>query len=139
MEFRKWNGPDGMNNHIIQETGSIPYSGAGICPRPDKKNVILKSVDNTSYYDDNLSDPNNVEYTIFGHNGDQDEAEPHFNEPLLNKDKIENIYLYRVRKEGKKTIYTWYGKYAIKGKVTRRHPGKDGVERNIVVLLMVRV
>lgn len=73
------------SKQFIQTTGCKPFSGAGINPRVDKKTTILRSVDRT--YDDDMSDPDNIEYTLFGHNGDQDENEKQFNEPLLNKDK----------------------------------------------------
>jgi hypothetical protein len=53
-----------------------------------------------------MSDIDNVKYTLFGHNGDQSENEKKFNEPLLNRNKTENIYLYRVKTTGKKkTVY----------------------------------
>ncbi len=139
MEFTSWSGPGGIDEYIFEQTGCRAFSGAGICPRLEKKTTILRSVDGTEYYDDDMSDQNNVKYTLFGHNGDQNEAESHFNEPLLNKEKTQHIYLYRVRKEGRKTIWVWYGQYAIKDKVTKRHPGKDGIERNIVVLSLVRI
>ncbi len=44
-----------------------------------------------------------------------------FNEPLLNKNKTEHIYLYRV-KNGSKTKYLWYGKYEIIGKTKKNLP-----------------
>ncbi len=53
---------------------------------------MLKSVDNTEYYDDDMSDINKPKYTLFGHNGDQNENEKKFNEPLLNKIK-QNIFI----------------------------------------------
>jgi hypothetical protein len=52
-----------------------------------------------------MSDINNVKYTLFGHNGDQDENEKKFNEPLLNPDKTHNIYIYRKKKRQKINIY----------------------------------
>ena len=105
--FSKWSGPEGIEQFIINQTGCKPYSGAGINPRIDKKtNAILKSVDDTYYYDDDMSDINNIKYTLFGHNGDQDVNEKKFNEPLLNKNKTQNIYLYRVKTNcKKKNIY----------------------------------
>ncbi len=51
----------------------------------NKKTTLLKSVDNT-YYQDDMSDIDHIKYTLFGHNGNQDENEKKFNEPLLNKD-----------------------------------------------------
>ena len=101
--------------------------------------TILKSVDNTYYYDDNLTDPNNVEYTLFGHDGDQTETEPRFNEPLLNPEKSEHIYLYRVSPLGRGQEYLWYGKYEIIGQVTRANQGKDHIMRNIIVLSLRKI
>ena len=113
--FTKWGGPEGIENYIKEQTGCNPFSGAGINPRIDKQTTILKSVDDTYYYDDDMSDINNPKYTLFGHNGDQRENEIRFNEPLLNTIKSKHIYLYRVKKNGKKTEYLWYGKYEING------------------------
>ena len=135
--FSKWGG--GMEQHIINETGCKPFSGAGINPRINKKTTILKSVDNTYYYDDDLSDPNNVKYTLFGHCGDQDEGEKKFNEPLLNNEKTENIYLYRVKIEKGKREYIWYGKYEIVDKNVKQHIGKDMFIRNIIVLSLKKI
>ena len=132
--FSKWSGPDGLEQFIKKQTGCNPYSGAGINPRKEQKTTLLRSVDNTYYYDDDMSDINNVKYTLFGHNGDQNENEKKFNEPLLNKNKTHHIYLYRVRKNGKKTEYVWYGKYEIMNKTNKQHIGKDYVIRNIITL-----
>jgi hypothetical protein len=97
--FSKWSGPDGLEQFIIKKTGCKPFSGSGINPRINRKTTILKSVDDTYYYDDDLTDVNNIKYTLFGHNGDQDENEKRFNEPLLNSDKTQHIYVYRVKKK----------------------------------------
>ena len=134
--FPKWSSPEGIEQFIKNETGCNPFSGAGINPRPEKKTTILKSVDNTSYYDDDLSEPDNVKYTLFGANGDQDENEKRCNEPLLNKNKTQKIYLYRVKngKKKKEKEYIWYGSYDIIDKNKKIHIGKDGVMRNIIVL-----
>jgi hypothetical protein len=134
LTFKKWSGPEGMAQHIINETGCKPFSGAGINPRPGKYTTILRSVDDTYYYDDNLDDITHVKYTLFGHNGDQDVNEPKFNEPLLNDKKTDHIYLYRFNKKE----YIWYGKYKIFGRTTKRHIGKDGNMRNIIILTLVK-
>ena len=139
ITFSKWSGPDGIENFIINHIGCKPYSGAGINPRIEKKTTILKSVDNTYYYDDDMSDINNIQYTLFGHNGDQDETEKKFNEPLLNINKTQNIYLYRVKKNGKKKEYIWYGKYEIIDKNVKQHIGKDYNTRNIIVLSLRKI
>ena len=133
ISFTKWSGPEGIEQFIINQTGCKPYSGAGINPRVQKKTTILRSVDDTYYYDDNMSDINNVKYTLFGHNGDQDENEKKFNEPLLNPDKTHNIYIYRVN-QNDKNKYIWYGKYEIIDKNIKQHIGKDYIMRNIIVL-----
>lgn len=137
INFTKWSGPDGIEQFIINRTGCKPFSGAGINPRISKKTTILKSVDNTYYYEDDLSDIHNVEYTLYGHNGDQDENEKKFNEPLLNKDKTQHIYLYRVCKSVNK--YKWYGKYTIVNKTIKRHIGKDYSVRKIIVLSLKKI
>lgn len=139
ITFSKWSGPEGIEQFIINQTGCKPYSGAGINPRINKKTTILKSVDNTYYYDDDLSDINNPKYTLFGHNGDQYENESKFNEPLLNENKTQNIYLYRVKKNGRKTQYIWYGKYEIIDKNIKEHIGKDYIMRNIIILSLTKI
>jgi hypothetical protein len=139
ISFSKWSGPEGMEQFIINKTGCKPYSGAGINPRIEKKITILKSVDNTYYYDDDMIDINNVKYTLFGHNGDQDENEKKFNEPLLNKNKTKNIYLYRVKINDNKKEYIWYGKYEIFDKITKLHTGKDKIMRNIIILSLKKI
>ena len=138
IRFSKWSGPDGLEQFIIQQTGCKPYSGAGICPRIQQQTTILRSVDNTYYYDDNLSNPHEVQYTLFGHNGDQSEYEPKFNAPLLDINKTKHIYLYRVRPNGRAKEYLWYGQYNIVGSTKKPHPGKDGIMRDIILLHLKR-
>jgi hypothetical protein len=137
--FSKWSGPEGIEQFILNKTGCKAYSGAGINPRINKNTTILRSVDDTYYYKDNLSDINNVKYTLFGHNGDQDENEKKFNEPLLNKNKTKNIYLYRVKKNVKINKYIWYGKYEIVDKNTELHIGKDKIMRNIITISLKKI
>jgi hypothetical protein len=139
IRFQAWSGPDGIEQYIINQTGCRPFSGAGINPRIDKYTTILRSVDDTYYYDDNMSDIENVEYTLFGRNGDQDENEKRFNEPLLNKEKTHNIYLYRVTQNGRKREYIWYGKYEIIHKYTKRHIGEDRNMRNIIMISLRKI
>ena len=135
----KWEGDDGMKEFIINQTQCKPYSGAGICPRVKQKTTILRSVDNTYYYADNLNDVRNVKYTLFGHYGDQERTEKKFNKPLLDFEKSENIYLYRVNPTAKNGKYTWYGKYKCTGEETVLHPDKDRKMRNIIVLNLTKV
>jgi hypothetical protein len=130
-----------LAKHCFKETGCNLYAGVGICLRPALNTAVLKSIDNINYYDDDLSDPDNPKYTLFGHNGDQDKNEKRFNEPLLNKNKTEHIYLYRKKINGKKKEYLWYGKYEIDtdGTETKLHKGEDGVMRQIIILSLKRV
>ena len=137
--FSKWSGVNGIEQFIERETGCKPFSGAGINPRISHKTTILKSIDNTYYYDDNLNNEDQIKYTLFGHSGDQDDKEPRFNEPLLNPEKTKHIYVYRVKQEGKKKQWIWYGKYKILGKETKRHSGKDHHMRNIVILELKKI
>ena len=139
ITFSKWSGTEGIEQFIINQTGCKPYSGAGINPRIDRKTTKLKSVDDTYYYDDDMSDINNIKYTLFGHNGDQNENEKKFNEPLLSRNKTQHIYVYRVRKNDKKTEYVWYGKYEIVNKNDKQHIGKDYIIRNIVILSLTKI
>ena len=129
--FDKWSGDNGIEKFIIEQTGCKPYSGAGICYRKKNKVTILRSVEDTYYYDDNLSDENNPIYTLFGHYGDQDEKEAKFNEPFLNEEKTKHIYLYSKTTSGK---YVWYGEYYIKTTSVKNHIGKDRNPRKIVLV-----
>lgn len=131
--FTKWND---MEEYIKFKTGCKPFSGAGINYRKNEKTTILKSVDDTYYYNDNLNDIKYPKYTLFGHNGDQDENEPKFNEPLLNQKKTNKIYLYRVTKDSN---YIWYGKYKIIGKENQQNIGKDNTMRKIIVLSLEKI
>ena len=136
ISLSKW--PD-IEEFIKEHTGCKPYSGAGINPRVKQLTTILRSVDDTYYYDDDLSNIDLVKYTLFGHNGDQDEDEKRFNEPLLNKSKTKHIFLYRVRKIKTKNEYIWYGKYEIVNKERKAHIGKDYAPRSIVVLTLKKI
>lgn len=122
---------NGIVEYIKQLLGCTIFDGAGINHR--KHITILKSVDDTSYYSDNLDDYNAIEYTLTGKNGNQDENF-HTNAKLLIS---QNIYVYRVNKINK--TYAWYGKYVIVSKFTKQHPGENGVMREIVVLRLHKV
>ncbi len=65
IEFTKW---ADLVTHCVNVTGCNPFSSEGINIRLDAKTAILRSVDGTEYYDDDLSDPVHPEYTLFGKN-----------------------------------------------------------------------
>ena len=138
IRFDKWGGENGIEKFITEQTGCKPFSGAGINYRAAKNLTILRSVDGTTYYDDNLKDPNCPYYTLFGQEGDQDAGEKHFNQPLLDKTKTHNIYLYRLAKECKKTVYYWYGKYKIKRVFDKQHLDINGKMRKIIKIELER-
>jgi len=130
--FRKnWKGPGGMKELIIERTGCKPFTGCGINYREANRTAILKSKDDTPYYDDNLEDPNKPKYTLHGKIGDQNENDTR-NKQLLKKSK--HIYLFRQTKKE----YTWYGKYKIIGKESKSHIGEDYIMRNIINLTLER-
>lgn len=127
-----------ISDHCENVTGCRLYSGVGICHRIAKETCILRSVDNTPYYADDLDKEIPV-YTLFGHNGDQSIHEPRYNEPLLNPTKIKHIYMYRVRMNGKRKEWVWYGKYKITGHNPCVHPGKDNVQRTIILVSLQKI
>ena len=137
--FSKWNGEDGILNYIIERTNCKPFSGSGINIRINNNTAILKSVDNTYFYDDDLSDEKNIQYTLFGHNGDQDINEKKFNKPLLDENVIKHIYVYRFIPGNKVKEYIWYGKYKIISKFSKIHLGKDKTERKIIILNLEKI
>ena len=130
MEFDKFYGENGLSEYCISKTGCKPYSGEGIGYRKHNDTCILRSVDDTYYYCDNLDNKDLVEYTLFGHSGDQDINESKYNKPLLN---CSNIYLYRACG---KSRWIWYGKYKIINRFQKLNPGKDGINRKIIILRM---
>jgi hypothetical protein len=134
FKFSTW---DELNKHCIEETGCKPYSGAGICNRKEAQISILRSVDDTYYYDDNLDDMEHPQYTLFGSKGDQ-KLDSHFNKTLLDRNLTKCVYLYRVIKENKKKIWWWYGKYTIESYKEKKHIDKDNQDRIIYILQLTR-
>ena len=132
IRLENWDGPGGMKEFILEQTGCNIFTGCGITYRKVNHTVVLKSADDTLYYDDDLEDPNKPIYTLYGPEGDQDENNK-YNKQLLKKSK--HIYLYR--QKGKKE-YIWYGKYKIIGKESKSHIGRDGLMRNIINLILKR-
>ena len=137
--FSRWNGENGILHYIKTRTNCNPFSGCGINIRYNKETAILRSVDNTYYYDDDLTDEDIVQYTLFGHNGDQYINEKKFNKALLDNNKIKNIYLYRCIYGGKIKEYIWYGKYEIIGMFYKQHQGKDNIQRRIILLNLRKI
>lgn len=131
IEFTKW---ADLVTHCVNITGCKPFSSEGINIRLPAKTAILRSVDGTNYYDDDLSDLLYPKYTLFGKSGAQSLEERRYNKKLLDASCIENIYLYRVSKRNNKTVWMWYGKYSITGHFEKMHPGEDGIIRKIIVL-----
>jgi hypothetical protein len=139
ISFSSWNGEKGLRQFCIETLGFSHYTGQGISHNAAAKTAILRSVDNTFYYADDFSNPNIVYYTLFGHDGDQDEDEPRYNKPLLDPTKTHHIFVYRVQDKPGPDKYIWYGKYTIIGKHRMDHIGKDKKPRSIVRLELRKV
>jgi hypothetical protein len=137
LTFTKFND---FKNHCKNVTGCVPYSGVGIFHNFSHKSSILRSVDNTYYYDDNLNDVINPKYTLFGQVGDQCVFEKKYNKSLFDTNKIENIYLYRVKYlNNNKKLWIWYGKYEIVNYFLKTHIDKNYVDRTIIILNLNKI
>jgi hypothetical protein len=123
--------------HISKYTNKGAYPGQGIS-NYNNGTTLLRSVDNTHYYDDVLENPDLVEYTLFGTSGNQNKDEPRYNYKFLNEER--KIYLYRVKKENKETTWVWYGEYKLlPGIEELQHPGADGIMRRIYRVKLQRI
>ncbi len=123
--------------HIAQFTGKGAYPGQGISNYNNGK-TLLRSVDDTYYYLDDLEDHETVKYTLFGKSGNQNKDEARYNWKFLNEER--EIYLYRVSKDGKDTTWAWYGRYELlPGLEELQHVGEDGVTRKIYRATLQRV
>ena len=110
------------------------YSGRGITNR-STGTTTLKSQDGTPFYDDDLSDPKMVKYTLYGKKGNQD-LNHQDNRGLIC---AKRIYLYRVNKN-KQNKYMWYGEYKIQGEpVPKQHPDVDGIMRTIYEVTLILI
>lgn len=134
--FSHWNGDNGLKMFIREQTGCNPFTGKGICYRKNNNTTILRSVENTFYYDDDLSDENYVKYTLFGQVGDQSEYESTCNEPFLNEEKTHHIYLYSKITDNR---YIWYGKYKIVGKSEKQHIDINHNVRKIILIHLKKI
>ena len=134
LDFTSWTN---LTDYIMEQTKVRPYSSNGIHINMIHQTAILRAADGTQWYANDLNDPNVIEYSLYGQNGDQDENESRHNRPLLNN--MNHIYLYRVRNDINLPKYLWYGKYKIIGRTTRQHPGRNGVMRNIIVLILEKI
>lgn len=116
--------------YITNQTSCKPFSGEGITIRNEHKTAILKSVDGTFFYDDDLSDPEHVVYTLYGQEGDQD-LSAKGNKQLVEPDNIKHIFVYRVIPGKPKNTYMWYGEYTLDKMVSKRHVDKNNTIRLI--------
>lgn len=119
-----------FEDFVFEQTGCKMYAAKGINFNKDKCTSILKSVEGTPFYSDNLIDPDFPEYTLSGKSGDQNEKENTVNRNLLDPNKTRKIYLF----QRTKTKWIWYGRYYIHSKYEKFHPGEDGIDRKIIIL-----
>lgn len=139
--FHKFYGEDGLVEFIKKTTSCTIYSGSGINYRKENKTCILNSVDETGYYDDDLSNANIIEYTLQGLIGNQN-LEKICNKNLLDNTKTKYVYLFRTVKENNKRIgYIWYGKYKINREkiYTKQHPDKNNNIRTIIIITLEKI
>ena len=123
--------------YIAKFTKKGAYPGQGISNYANGI-TLLRSVDDTYYYKDELENPDLVIYTLFGTSGDQNKDEARYNHKLLNEQR--KIYLYRVQKESKNTKWVWYGEYSlVPGLEEVQHPGADGLMRRIYRVRLQRI
>ena len=121
-----------MNELIETKTGVKFNTRSGVIDYRKNGNVaILKSVEGTYYYNDNLSNPDLVHYTLAGKIGDQTETRR--NKSVLRLGT--NIYLFEKNDRG----YSWYGKYIIVDKYVTRHIGENRVMRNVIIIILKRI
>ena len=137
MRFNNWEGKNGLKSYIIKTTNCKPFSGCGINIRKKEKTAILRSVDNTFYYNDDFTNVNYIKYTLFGKIGDQNINENKFNKPLLDHKEIKNIYVYRkLITNTEKNNYIWYGKYNIVKLEEKNHIDFNNNMRKIYVIYL---
>jgi hypothetical protein len=138
--MRIYNSYTDLEKKIFEDTGCKIYSGTGINNRLENQTSILRSVDDTKYYKDNLSNPYNISYTLCGQIGDQD-LNHRLNKTLLDPQKIKNIYLYRkVLENDKCTGYMWYGKYELDRNNIKQvmHTDRNGNQRKIYLCTLTK-
>jgi hypothetical protein len=131
--FERWRE---LQDHAMRVTdGRSLYSGQGIYHFTNGI-TILKSVDGTHYYDDNLENPEEIIYTLKGQIGNQDIYDRD-NYKLLNE--VRTIYIFRVRGTTQKE-WIWYGEYELHGGLTEKeHPDAAGQPRRIYQVTLRRV
>lgn len=107
----------------------------------NKKNdgySVLRSVRGTYYYKDDLSDCNNIKYTLSGKNGNQFTTKG-FNKVLLSK-LIHYVYLYEEFKNDENIqYYRWFGKYKKGGYYYSTCIGENGMLRDIYILKLIKI
>lgn len=121
---------------IRNQTGMNPFNGVGIQNRKDGR-TLLRSVDDTFYYADDLQNPLQIQYTLFGRHGNQDVNENRFNFCLVHEDR--DIFVYRRHQRNRQKLWTWYGQYKKVGMSQKIHPDINGQMRIIHILHLVPV
>lgn len=132
-QFNTWK--NGMGDFIKSEIGVSVYTGKGIYVNMKENIIVLRSEDGTPYYKDNLDDEKSPIYTCEGKIGDQD-VQYKANKHLLSGKY--NIYLYRVSRQGKNKVWTWYGKYKVNYFFEIEHVGEDTNKRKIIQVNLIR-
>ena len=99
---------------------------------------VLRSVRGTSYYKDNLSDCDNIKYTLSGKNGNQITTKG-INKVLLSN-SIHYVYLYEeFKNDDNIQYYKWFGKYEKQGWYSSSCCGENGILRDIYILKLIKI
>jgi hypothetical protein len=121
---------------FISNNGVTSIYQAGIHNRQPEKISFLRSVRNTDYYQDDLSNQNHIKYTLCGKIGNQKILRSN---RVLTSDNIEYVYVYEEFMENEEKKYKWFGKY-LKGPLeTMMHPDFAGNIRIIYRLNLYTV
>ena len=134
--FSQFYGPLGIHKFIEDKTECKPNSRSRITYLKYDKTCILQADEIVYYYADDLSDINNIKFTLAGKSCNQNENnKENHNKQLLSINKTKKIYVYSKNERG----YFWYGKYVIVDRNNKLHIGEDHENRNIIVLTLRRL
>jgi hypothetical protein len=133
MQFERW---ADAANYIAQQTGRRPFPSKGIIPYTNG-NILLRSVEPTPYYADDLTQLDRVLYTAEGRVGNQSLRTCG---NLAIQEKGRRIFLLEVTTEGRHTRWIWHGEYEFRGEIEEmQHPDMHNAMRTIYRFVLHKV
>lgn len=135
MQFERWTAA--AVPYIAEQMGGYkPFSGQGIRNYSNGTSLV-RSVDPTPFYANNLSDLSRIAYTAEGQVGNQS-LRTRGNRGLQEPGR--RIFLLEVKKEGKHTRWIWHGEYVFRGEIEEmQHPDRNGAMRTIYRFILHKV